>query len=227
VRSAKGSFAWITSPLLLRRFAREGGLPENLLPSHSPRDDQAMFTRTGPLAISATSECRIVLEEYVFFFAGELPATREGSTPGAPGRPATPSQGTNLGAYLETLLTGDSVWKEVVNRLVIVSDGMMSFFCQSACEVAQHVAIDDGSGLARPGTLYNQENVPSDTMFYGCLNCFADRIKNRSKDESRLADEVLAAKLQSRGNVLQFGADASTGLGLCTVELKDPWQKAE
>jgi CRISPR/Cas system CMR subunit Cmr4 (Cas7 group RAMP superfamily) len=46
------------------------------------------------------------------------------------------------------LVANDPVWAQVAQRLVVVSDGMLSFFAKNACEVAQHVSIDDATGTA-------------------------------------------------------------------------------
>jgi CRISPR-associated protein Cmr4 len=198
VRSAKGSFAWITCPLILHRAQRDGVLADlSNLPD--PSDPQALFTANGPLAIGD----KVVLEEYTFTHSGDLPA--------------------KLGDSLAGLLD-DPVWQEVASRLVILSDGMMSFFAQNACEVAQHVRIDDETGTAAGRALFNQENVPSETLFYSVLHATDERAANKAKDQRRTAAQALdefRKKVADR-QVFQFGGDASTGLGWCTVKLADP-----
>lgn len=202
IRSAKGSFAWITCPLILRRAAREGVLAAAKIPTREPLDGEAIVAANSRVLLPSN---QVVLEEYTFKKA-------EGD--------AGP-----VAADLLDVLNGDAVWKEVANRLVIVSDGMMSFFAQSACEVAQHVAIDDAKGTAKPGALFNQENVPSEAMFFAVLNCFQERRKQRNGDKPLRGPEEAAlafkTKLDANGLVFQFGGDASTGLGFCTVELKE------
>ncbi|MCL5099223.1 MAG: type III-B CRISPR module RAMP protein Cmr4 [Candidatus Omnitrophica bacterium] len=212
IRSARGGFGWITSPLVLQRFARDGGMkgykedgqPDyNFLPKGELREDQALFSKTGPLSISD----RVVFEEYAFNYAGELPGSA-GQTPG-------------LADHLRAVLPRDPVWSEVSNRLAVVNDGILCYFSQTACEFVQHASIDKALGITQPGGVFSQENVPGETMFYACLNCFDERGHNQPKDQPRPPDEAFSAKLLDRGNLLQFGADASTGLGYCTVELKD------
>jgi CRISPR/Cas system CMR subunit Cmr4 (Cas7 group RAMP superfamily) len=56
------------------------------------------------------------------------------------------------------------------NHLVIVSDGMMSLSAKTACEIAQHVRIDDATGTASEGGLFNQENVPAETLRYAVIH---------------------------------------------------------
>lgn len=199
IRSAKGSFAWITCPLLLRRAARDGVLAEKLLQSlKTPADPQALYDggKDSPLDMGG----KVVLEEYAFTQAGALPL-------GLPER-------------LAQLLPGDQVWRELSSRLVILSDGMLSFFSQNACEVAQHVRISDDTGAADNGGLFNQENVPSETLFYAVINATKSRLKNVQYESKTPKDalDAFGSKLKDTG-VFQFGGDATTGLGYCTVEL--------
>jgi len=177
-----------------------------MLPVSDPGDGEAIYDGSA-LDLGG----KIVLEEYMFSQLKNVAAPL-----------ALPD---GLRKKLGSILEDDPVWKEVGSRLVIVSDGMMSFFAQSACEVAQHVRIMDETGTAAGGALFNQENVPSETLFYAVLNCFQERSRTKKKHELRLADKaasVFKEKLLARGQVFQFGGDASTGLGFCSVALHDP-----
>ncbi|MGO8676462.1 MAG: type III-B CRISPR module RAMP protein Cmr4 [Limisphaerales bacterium] len=197
IRSAIGSFGWITSPLLLRRAARDGVIPPDLIKDlKEPSDEKATF-HTGKDSKLAL-DSKVVLEEYTFEASGWLGLDK-------------------LGSHLSSLLADEAVWSEIPSRLVILSDGMMSFFAQNACEVAQHVRISDETGTAEGGALFNQENVPSETLFYSVLRFFAGRGKKFKDKKPEDAVAEFAKKLA--GQVLQFGGDASTGLGFCTVKL--------
>jgi len=198
IRSAKGSFAWITSPLLLRRAARDGVLTIELVEKiTSPTDEQAIYDggAASPLDVGG----RVVLEEYTFTQSGPL------------------AEGLSR-RFAE--LIQDAVWKEVASRLVIVSDGMMSFFAQNACEVAQHVRISDETGTAEGGALFNQENVPSETVFYAVLAATGSRLKANGYADKTAEDALNSFAMKLTGDQpFQFGGDASTGLGYCTVKL--------
>ena len=157
IRSAKGSYAWITCPLMLQRAKRDGvikgGAPTE------PKDDEAIFKSDGPLALSVkvkgVDRTQVVLEEYTF---------------------------TNTDTYPEALaqelvgLLEDDLFKSISDRLVILSNGMMSHFVCTTCEIAQHVRISDETGTAEEGGLFNQENVPSETLFYSVLNATKSRV---------------------------------------------------
>jgi len=200
IRSAKGSFAWITCPLILRRAVRDQALRIKLDTLKTPDDDKAYYNggNGSPLDLGG----KVVLEEYTFNQAGPLL--------------------NGLGDALAELLKGadgqsDPVWQEVASRLVILSDGMMSFFAQNACEVAQHVRISDETGTAEGGALFNQENVPSETLFYSVVHFFQGRGKDFSGKSADDAEKAFEDKIS--GKPFQFGGDASTGLGYCTVKL--------
>ena len=83
--------------------------------------------------------------------------------------------------------------------------------------MAQHVRISDETGTAEGGALFNQENVPSETLFYSVIQFFPGR-GEKSKDK-KPDDAVTEFSAKLAGQVFQFGGDASTGLGYCTVKL--------
>ncbi len=207
IRSAKGSYAWITSPILLARAARDGvpgvaPLANDLVAKLT--DASALFAnfKDAPLVLpvaNGTPSPRIVLEDYVFTHAGELP--------------------TGLADALHAILPAEPVLADLANHLVIVSDGMLGFFVRTTCEVAQHVRIDDATGTADDGGLFNQENVPAETLFYGVIHATNGRSaahRNRTPDA---ALDALATRLTEERSTLQIGGDATTGLGYCTARL--------
>ncbi len=198
IRSARGSYAWITCPLMLQRAARDGAFDSSHLSNLSePADDQAIFKTDGSKL--ALGENQIVLEEYTFASTGSYPQS--------------------LATGLAELLPGDALFRNITDRLVILSDGMMSHFVATACEVAQHVRISDETGTAEKGGLFNQENVPADTLFYSILSATAGRGASFKDKNPKDALNEFFAKLTAAKNVFQFGGDASTGLGFCSVNL--------
>jgi CRISPR-associated protein Cmr4 len=114
-------------------------------------------------------------------------------------------QGDFTQATLLTALITDSVWSQAAaHHLALVSNDLFSHFAQNSCEVAQHVKIDDESGTASAGALFNQENVPAETLFYSTLT------------------EVRSGTLEKLTvpPVLQIGGDATTGLGFCSAQMQ-------
>lgn len=189
VRSAKGSFAWITCPLALRRLERDGGFELDVDSLDGLKEDQCAAVSDEVILGGGT----VVLEEYQFAV-----------------------QKKELSAIAETLakLGADPVWQEVKTRLVVVSDEMFSYFVEQACEVVTRIRVDDETGTVASGALFNQEQVPSETMFYAVLGA-------EGKKELAAPDALskVREKLESAGNVLQIGGDETIGLGYCTVTL--------
>lgn len=184
VRSAKGSFAWITSPLALQRYARDCASVFSVIPSVS--DDECLASD----GVSLEKEGKVVLEEYCF---------RKKPDPVPP----------DVLELLKKPFSNDPVWSTVSDRLVILSDGLFSYFCANACEVQQRIKINDDTGTAAEHALFNQENVPSETLFYGVV---AGRTDPKAVEELR-------EKLKTINYVIQIGGDETIGLGYCSVEI--------
>lgn len=195
IRSAKGSYAWITCPLMLQRAGRDGVISAQI--PEEPKDKQAIFKGDGPLAL----DNQIVLEEYCFTHSGTYPAE------------------------LATALAGlidDELFKSIASRLVILSNGIMSHFVTTTCEVAQHVRISDETGTADPGGLFNQENVPADALFYSVISATSSRVPAGDLQKKTIDDALSTfSQMVEKTKVFQFGGDASTGLGFCSVTLNE------
>ncbi|MEX2578857.1 MAG: type III-B CRISPR module RAMP protein Cmr4 [Verrucomicrobiales bacterium] len=190
VRSAKGSFAYITCPLTLRRFARDAGRSD--LSDLPELDDQHCLA--GPKVILPTKK-RVVLEEYAFESDDAFPADWEEALCG---------------------LVDDAVWKEARGRLVLLSDGDFSHFVASACEISQHTKIDPKTGTVASGALFNLESVPTETLFCATVTV----VGRKGKDGHYASDgEAELRGLLERHPVLQFGGNSTTGRGFCTVKL--------
>jgi CRISPR-associated protein Cmr4 len=143
VRSAKGSFAFITCPLALERFLRER-------PSDGqrkvPNEPQDMHCLAGDaVTITRAGQTGIVLEEYRFNRTAAFPQDWEQA--------------------LLSLLD-DPVWQAGKGRFVLLSNGDFSHFVKNACEVSQHIKIDPKTGTVEGGFLFNLEAVPAETLFF-------------------------------------------------------------
>ncbi len=181
VRSAKAGFAWVTCPLALGRYLREANATISI-----PALKEMECCASADLCFDQKS---IILEEYLISVTKDVPE--------------------QIVAELKKL-SSDSLWQdELQKHLVILSDEMFKYFVESTCEIAQHVKIDDETGTADGGALFNQENVPAETMFFTVFH---------ELKEGCIA--TLQEKLNTDGNLLQVGADATTGLGWSTVAFK-------
>lgn len=180
VRSAKGAFALAVSPLTLSRLNRDAGW--NL-----PIPDLQEGTALAGSKIVIPGKNALVLEEYAFKATGEFPI--------------------EWAEKLSGLLT-DVVLSSAGGRFVLLSDSDLSHFAVNACQVNQHVRIDDETGTADGGALFNEETVPSETLFYAPFTVL------RSSATDNAVFQALSIE-----QLIQFGGDGTTGLGFCTVKL--------
>ena len=180
VRSGCGCFAWLTSPLALLRWQRDANYAD--LPNlPSPTSGEACF---DPQTIGHNGHA--LFEDYVFR------------------QHAQPIPAEWLAALERAQVETETVWRKLCRQhLALVSDETLSLFARTACEVAQHVRIDDETGTAADSALFNQENVPAETLFYASL--------------TELYPGALA-KLPIP-SVLQIGGDGTTGLGFVSTHL--------
>ena len=183
VRSAKGMFAWVTCPLVLRRFARDAGIVISF--------DESKISDTGCLAGDSVyyDNDQVVLEEYVL-------------------KRSSDSADAVVSA-LKEFMKDNALWQSIGSHLVVLSDTLFSYFVENACEVVTRIRVNDATGTVDKGGLFNQEQVPSETMFYSVMAApNADALEKLSKG------------LAAVGNVLQVGGHETTGLGFCDVEVK-------
>ena len=184
IRSAKGAFAWLTCPLALNRFKRDSGAKFDVPEVES--ETSALVAEKSCLKFDGG---KVIFEEYPLSVSGTIDAA--------------------VVAALSDLCD-DAVWKELPKRLAVVSDELFRYFAENACEIANHNRIDDETGVVANGALFSQENVPSETLFYGVMNAM----------EGTHLDQ-LSKGIEKAGGLLQIGADATTGLGWCSVALKE------
>ena len=188
VRSAKGCFAWITCPMALARFDRDTKKRFGI-PSVKVGKDKAKIAHGTDIALSVKDATAVVFEEY------SLEA----------------SEDEDVSVLSEKLapLCHDMVWSELIARkLAVVDDETFAYFAKNACEVAQDNRISDKTNTVDGTGFFNQENVPSETLFYALI----------SSDDKALFESEFVPKIQS-AEMLQIGADMTTGLGWCTVSL--------
>lgn len=182
VRSAKGAFALATSSLALQRFARDAGLSHSVPPS--PKD----MTCLAGSKIIIPGRHAVVLEEYRFEEAGDFPKEWEETL---------------------TRLLGDAVLAGAAGRFVLLSDGDLSHFAVNSCQVNQHVRISDETGTVDGSGLFNEEAVPSETLFYSAMT----ETRKITGGANAVFDALASEQL------IQFGGKGTTGLGFCTAKL--------
>lgn len=211
VRSLKGGFAFVTSPLALARLHRlavQVGLkPDWAVPTTA--EGKAQTTSANLLGGK-----QLVLEAF------EFPAEVSDALKTVATWVATHALPGEANRFFADKFKTD---------LVLLSDTDFAHFARYAMVVEPHVRINDDSGTAEDGGLFYVENLPPETLMVGLAQASIERFKKGSRhgDSSDLlsAPDVLRHVFAGQGHsqpgigskLLQIGGNASTGRGLVLV----------
>jgi len=212
VRSVKGGFAYVTSPLALarlHRLATQAGMPLDWS-TPAVAADRALAASTNLLHGK-----QLVLEAF------EFPAEVDDKLKAIAHWIATHALAGAGNSFFADKFKTD---------LVLLDDTDFAHFARLAMVVEPHVRIGDQSGTASDGGLFYVENLPPETLMVGLAQASIERFKknSRSTDPAALlsASEVLThvfagagdAQPGIGGKLLQIGGDATTGRGLVMVQ---------
>jgi CRISPR-associated protein Cmr4 len=186
VRSLAGCFAWITCPSALARFQRDTG---TIFAIPDVAKDKAIAG--SDLAVGN----EVLLEEY--------PLARLEGSPEAV-------------ASVLAALSDDLLWEHnLAKRLAIVHDENFQHFVTTCTEVVARIAIDPEKRVVSKGALFNQENIPCETLFYSVLETVKPRKAGAFPPDEALGD------LLKQATILQIGGDETTGHGLCLTKREE------
>lgn len=200
VRSVGGTFAWATSPLLLRRYAQDareagiGGVP-----------DTVEVDALGQCAIGGKSRLRVkgkvVFEDLDF-------------------EPQTASEARVSGWALhlaERLFPGDGEWQAMLEqRLCIVSDDVMTYLSRHGTDVRMRVSLDTDTKTAKTGQLWTEECLPVETVLVGLV---ASRPNAGVREAGTSEDELFNHVAGLLTSSVQLGGKATVGRGRCRLLL--------
>jgi CRISPR-associated protein Cmr4 len=188
VRSFRGTFAWVTSPLLMALALRDLSA-ELAVPSLGGRT--ALVPRGSRCVHEAGGELRLYLEDL------DLPAERT----------------AELDAWVRLLAPHASPGVDIFSdRLAVVDDDTMTFLCETATQVDARVRLDSTTRTVAEGALWLEESLPPETLLIGLIA--ADRSRKAGVEMEPQA--VLAFALEGE-EVLQLGGGATTGRGRCRI----------
>ncbi len=204
VRALRGAFAWVTSPYVLRRFARDAGDMgfRDLPPVATLADEQCDVAPNTALQVelrrNGQPSKRVVLEDLDL----------------AP----QPQHAQRWATWLSARIfpANDSEWAAMLApRLCIVSDNVFTFLLSTAIEIIARNRLTDNKTVAR-GALWYEEALPAESVLYG-LTMLAPtaEVRKQKKDDAELIN--LLNTLTEKA--LQFGGKATVGRGLCRMRL--------
>ena len=190
VRCLAGIVSYVTSPFILRRYARDlarAGIQPPICPPGPPHG-QAMV----PPASVNRVEGKLVLEDL------DLPSREEATLQA-------------WATHIAEVVHPDDAdsQHDITSRLALLPDDVMGFLAETATEIRSRIAIDPKTGTVRTGALWYEENLPADTVLWGVFALAASNNKDDSRSESQLA-----RALPGCNSLMQLGGNAGIGLGL-------------
>jgi CRISPR-associated protein Cmr4 len=213
VRSVAGTFAWTTSPYLLRRFVRDAREARLSLPSpQTPAKPDECIVLTNALTLPQGTGRRVVLEDLDF-----TPQLAAADTPLAA---LIDSLGRLLFPGADPADPETAGWRQSLKeRICLVHDDIMALLLETATEVAARVRLNEDTKTVAKGALWYEESLPAESILAG-LAVGWDINRNGSNDRAARTGADLLRHLESlTGSMVQLGGKANVGRGSCLLRL--------
>ena len=198
IRSLRGTFAWVTSPYILNRFAREikdtNGKPP---PSVSVSSEKTCLVSSSQAAILYNNQ--VVIEDLDLAAIAD-----EGAKTWAEWIGTHAFSGDD--AAYPTMLT---------ERLCVVHDNMLTFLLTTATEVVARIRLKEDTKTVDTGALWYEESLPVESLLAGVF------LIDPPRKHAGRAQEVIDGLRTQSGKRRQFGGKATVGRGLCRVQIDE------
>ncbi|MEI7643922.1 MAG: type III-B CRISPR module RAMP protein Cmr4 [Chloroflexales bacterium] len=196
VRSLRGTFAYVTSPYLLRRMSR----------------DAADVVADTPAVIPIPVRRQALLSGDALLYQGRQVVLEDLDLDGV-SHDEVIAWATWIGEHA----FAKQPERDLLNgRLCVVHDDVLSFLLTTATEVVARVRLQPDQKTVAEGALWYEESLPAETLLAGLI--FAQTTKDRN-GVSYTDTDALTALANVSGHTLQFGGKATVGRGLCRVQI--------
>lgn len=201
VRSFKGVFAWVTSPLLLTLAKRDlcgawGDLAVPLFQTSS-RSARVKNGANGAMDSLCVHAGKVYLQDL------DLAAAPDADV-GAWGAKIAPA-----------VFTGGDIFTQ---RFVVADDDTMAFLWETATQVDQRIRIKNDTRTVADGALWREESLPPETLMIGLLEAGPSRRKRKDDEPGKkLENEDVMNFALGADATLQFGGKATIGRGRCRM----------
>ena len=199
VRSLVGTFAWVTSPYVLRRFVRD-------------IEDAEIIPLTKKIPpIDQVETCTV--------------ANRESKIRLDTSKPNIFLEGLELNAQVseevekwakwisEQVFPNDQEYQQMlIERMCVVHDDVFSFLVETATEINAHIKLKEDSKTVQDGGLWYEESLPAESILSGIALAIPTKASGIS------AEQVFKVLQDLTGKPLQLGGKATTGHGICRVQ---------
>lgn len=199
VRSLRGTFAWITSPYVLNRFARDA--------------KDVGLTPPAPIEVTGEDRCIVAGVANIYnktqVIIEDLDLTIDNR-----------SEAQEWAKWIgEHAFPNDTVWQGMLNeRLCIVHDNILAFLLTTAMEITARVRLDEKRKTVERGALWYEEALPAETVLAGVL--LVSPPAKHGDIETHAKGALVGLKTVS-GRTLQFGGKATVGRGLCRIQIRE------
>jgi CRISPR-associated protein Cmr4 len=194
VRSFKGTFAWVSSPLLLDLALRDlNGIPEAPTVLPVVRKQQAAVS-SGSLNVYGKGKDAAIFLEDLDFSVAAVPEVETWASFLAPS--VAPAGHPSLFA----------------RRFVVVDDESMTFLWETATQIDTRVRISPETRTVAQGALWTEESLPPETLLIGLLAAEDARRPRGGLDAASVLELALPKE-----TTLQFGGKATIGRGRCRM----------
>lgn len=212
IRSLAGTFAWVTSPYVLGRLARDIKdaqfvLSENLIPQK-----EIPVIRDEASCIITGEKSKIAVDTSVYL--EDIVLTHIQTSDSA----IAEAWATWIG---ERVFQNDLFWQGMLKeRFCIIHDDVFNFLLTTAMEITARIKLKDETKTVEDGGLWYEEALPAETILSG-IALAAPTAKADIKAERVF--EMLKDKVNDK--TLQFGGNATVGRGLCRIYLAQGIEK--
>jgi CRISPR-associated protein Cmr4 len=201
VRSLAGTFAWVTSPYVLRRFARDIedaqiAPPETLIPAIQREENCTIASDTSKITVDGS----VYLEDLALQEVQATPETR------------------SWGRWIAGRVFPDKPdWQAMLQeRFCVVHDDVFSFLIDTATEITARIKLKEEAKTVQDGGLWYEEALPTETILSGVVLATPTKMSGITIAQTfEILDRLTKKK------TLQFGGKATVGRGLCRITLTD------
>jgi CRISPR-associated protein Cmr4 len=197
IRSLAGTFAWVTSPYILRRFIRD------------MRDVQIGPATTIPVPESeehcciAQSDSKITMATTKVYLE-DLDLVVQDS-------PDVKTWATWIG---ERVFPGDATWQQMlIERFCVVHDDALNFLIDTATEITARIKLKEDTKTVQSGGLWYEEALPTETILSGLA------LTTPVKASQMTPEKVLSTLIDLTKKPVQLGGKATVGRGICRVQM--------
>jgi CRISPR-associated protein Cmr4 len=197
VRSIAGTFAWVTSPYLLKRFARD------------LREASLVTDKTAP-AVPELANIR----QCILTTDSKVKLNRQPASVIFEDLDFDPQNDSSVGeAWAKLIAKHLPTDTGLQGRFCIVHDDVMSYLVEHGTEVATRIRLDNDSKTVAKGALWTEESLPSESVLVSLLLIQPTKSsKLGAKDVEHHLEEL------SKG-AIQLGGKATVGRGLCALHI--------